>query len=147
MLTFFLFKTLFAFELSIAQNFKSSLDAGNSITFDLYRTDGKSVPSTTELYDVTLLDGSGNMNSAKTVATLASGLSQTTGISVTLPSDLSSGQYFLGLIAESGSKYSGVFNVNGSDSTSDNKKGADSLDSSTSQLENFIILSITINVV
>ena len=126
-----------AFELSIAQNFASTQTAGGSITFNLYNPNGGTVPATTESYDVTLLDGSGNQNDAKTVAKLASGLTQTSGITVTLPGDLSSGSYFLGLVASSETKYSGAFTVTGSTAASASPSpgttptpGASSVDSS-----------------
>eukprot|EP00835_Amoeboradix_gromovi_P002296 NODE_127_length_18646_cov_0.421632.p6 type:complete len:168 gc:universal NODE_127_length_18646_cov_0.421632:5527-6030(+) len=165
MFSVLLLTTLFGFDLAIAQNWGADLTAGSTVTFSLYDPNGGTVPPSTEIYDVTLLDGSGDMNNAKTVATLQSGLTQTSGISVNLPGNLASGKYFFGIIAQSGSKYSGAFNVNGvssspspnntsepnssenstdsTNSTSENTKNANS--SSASTLMQFAILTLAVN--
>ena len=103
-----------AFDYSPAQNWGSSIAAGGSLTFDLYSTAGGTVPVTVESFDVTLLNGSGDINNAKTVYTLLSGVTSSHGITVTIPKDTPSGpNYFIGLIAKSGPRYSGGFSVTG----------------------------------
>eukprot|EP00834_Sanchytrium_tribonematis_P008890 NODE_1255_length_1599_cov_0.450000.p1 type:complete len:174 gc:universal NODE_1255_length_1599_cov_0.450000:1028-507(-) len=133
MLSLILLSILSAFDLSVAQNSNfNGLKAGGSITFDLYNQNGGTVPATTEAFSVTLLDGSGNMDNAKTISTLKSGVTQTKGITVQLPGDLAAGKYFLGLVAASGTKYSGLFDVSGGSSTKSGNAPNDSSNSSNS---------------
>ena len=116
-----LLTTASAFDLAIAQNFPAKQKAGATIKFDLYNPNGGTVPSSTESYDVTLLDGTANKNDAKTVATLLKGITKTKGISVTLPGSIPTGEkYFFGLVAKGDTKYSGFFQITGDARSSTN---------------------------
>ncbi len=116
MIAAFLFSTCVdAFELQIGQNWEPVVTPGSTIRFDLVQSNGQPSPSNyTENYDITLLDGREDLNNAKTLFTLLPGQSKTTGIEVTLPYSLTNGNnYFLGIVSASGSKYSGVFGIDG----------------------------------
>ena len=135
MFSILLFSFVSAFDLAIGMSFDVNQKAGNAVTFDLYNPTGGVVPASSEMYDVTLLDGRVDPSNAKTISTLLSGVTKTKGISVTLPSTLVTGdKYFFGIVAKSGTKYSGFFKVSGSASSTASPTESPSVQATTTNI-------------
>eukprot|EP00835_Amoeboradix_gromovi_P002297 NODE_127_length_18646_cov_0.421632.p7 type:complete len:157 gc:universal NODE_127_length_18646_cov_0.421632:6746-7216(+) len=131
MLSQLFLSTILAFDLAIGQ-FGDDLSPGNEIKFDLYYPAGGKVPSSTEKYDVNLLDGRFNTTNAEVVTKLAEDLTQTKGISLKLPSNLESGpKYFLQIVAKSGESYSAPFSVISDDPSTGGSPASEPTETST----------------